>query len=183
MEGIWGLPAKYSMWVLILHLFLPLAEEAASRPLARSGSPGGRLPFIQCYIDDLIAISMKLNAKKTGRTCQKWKKSFLDQLDTEIQKFLQIPNKLAKTFNLTYHMPKVKKNHVFSGFPDPVFPVFRINRIRKSGNSCRFRTGLPRRSIWYTICKKWFLGPQMVQTLLMGLAPASGVRARSGHHH
>ena len=43
--------------------FTKLAEEAASRPLARSGSPGGRLPFIQCYIDDLIAISMKFDGR------------------------------------------------------------------------------------------------------------------------
>ena len=28
-----------------------------------------------------------------------------------------------------------------------------------------------------------FLGAQMVQTLPMGLAPASGIRARSDHHH
>ena len=60
----------------------------------------------------------------------------------EIQKFLQIPNGLAKTFNLRYYMPKVKI--LFS-------PVFRINRFRKSGNYCRFQTGLPRPFLRYTL--------------------------------
>ena len=47
---------------------------------------------------------------------------------------------------LQYYMPKVK---------NPVFPIFRINRIWKSGNICGFRTGLQRRLIWDTTCQKW----------------------------
>ena len=49
----------------------------------------------------------------------------------------------------------------FSGFLDLVFPVFRINRFRKSGNSCRFRTGLPRRLKFDILfAKSDFWGPR-----------------------
>ena len=53
---------------------------------------------------------------------------FPDQPDPEIWKFLQIPNRLAKTVNLIYYLQKVKKSG-FSGFPD--FPDQPDLEIRK----------------------------------------------------
>ena len=96
-------------------------------------------------------------------TCQKWKSGFSgfpDQPVWEIRKFLQIPNGLAKTFNLRYYMPKVKN------------PDFRIRLIRKSGNFCGFRTGLPRPLIWDTTCQKWKIRFFRIS--------GSGFRIRSG---
>ena len=60
----------------------------------------------------------------------------------------------AKSALIWYYFKLYSLKIVFQ----PVFPVFRINWLRKSGNFSRFRTGLPRRLIWYIMCKKWKSG-------------------------